>query len=258
MKKFFHSKTGTALLFVLAVALLAAGTIGGTMAVLNIQSGIYGSKIEMYDIGVSLTENGTVISNRDYIPHSNGQWSVSSGNLIEKMLEDAQDSELKVGKRYDVNFGVRNTGNIAEYVRVSIYRYWVDASGNKVTSSWFDGSGDKRLDLDPALIQVHLCNEGSWSVDSSAPSDGGERIVLYYNGTLSVGEEQIFADGVTINSDIAKTYSVHTETSDGVTRTISTYAYDGLGAVLEMHVDAVQTHNADSARISAWGLIGGN
>jgi hypothetical protein len=141
---------------------------------------------------------------------------------------------------------------------VTIYRYWVDAKGNKVSTGWFDGSGNKRLDLDPSPIQVHFCNEGSWTVDGAAPSDGDERIVLYYNGTLSTGEEQIFADGVTINSDIAKVYTTRTETVDGVTKTIYTYAYDGLGAVLEMQVDAVQTHNADSARTSAWGLIGAN
>ena len=258
MKKFFRSKTGTALLFVLAVALLTAGSIGGTRAVLNIESAIYESQIELTDIGVSLTENGEVISRRDYVQRSDGIWTAYTGDLITKMVEDAGDSELLIGKRYNVEFGAKNTGNIPEYARVTIYRYWVDSNGRKLPYGWFNGSGTKRLDLNPELIQIHFCNEDLWTVDEGAPTAKGERIVLYYNGILSVGEEKIFADGVTINSDIAKIYNVRTETADGVTRTIYTYAYDGLGAVLEMQVDAVQTHNADSARTSAWGLIGVN
>ena len=44
---------------------------------------------------------------------------------------------------------------------------------------------------------------------------------------------------------------VSTVTEGGVTRYV--YAYNGLGFVLDVEVDAVQTHNAHDAMTSAWG-----
>ena len=32
------------------------------------------------------------------------------------------------------------------------------------------------------------------------------------------------------------------------------YTYDGMGFVIEIQVDAVQTHNGNQARVSSWGL----
>ena len=46
-----------------------------------------------------------------------------------------------------------------------------------------------------------------------------------------------------------------TETVNGNYKTITmTYDYDGVEFVLEIDVDAVQTHNAEDAVKSAWGV----
>lgn len=49
-------------LFVLAVALLLGSSIGGTRAALTYYSETYTSRIQMYDIGVTLLENDKAIS----------------------------------------------------------------------------------------------------------------------------------------------------------------------------------------------------
>ena len=47
----------TVVLFVVAVAMLLGGSIGGTRAALTYYSETYTSRIQMYDIGVGLIEN---------------------------------------------------------------------------------------------------------------------------------------------------------------------------------------------------------
>ena len=122
MKKVFRSPAFTGLLFLLALGLLLAGTIGGTRAALTIQSDIYTSQFELTDIGVALTEEGSVIAERDYI--SEGSWKGNPEGLLmydissKCMVERAGDTSLKIGKTYPLPVGVKNTGSIPEYLRV--------------------------------------------------------------------------------------------------------------------------------------------
>ncbi len=44
----------------------------------------------------------------------------TQGGKEEKM------AEIQPGRQYEEELCVRNTGNIDQYVRVMIYRYWVD------------------------------------------------------------------------------------------------------------------------------------
>ena len=63
-----------------------------------------------------------------------------------------------------------------------------------------------------------------------------------------------FADKLAIDKEVAKKVTT-TETVNGNYKTITmTYDYDGVEFVLEIDVDAVQTHNADDAIRSAWGV----
>ena len=48
----------TAVMFVAAMALLLFGSVEGTRAALTYYSETYASRVQMYDIGVSLLENG--------------------------------------------------------------------------------------------------------------------------------------------------------------------------------------------------------
>ncbi len=230
-------KYTTLVLLVLAVGLLAFGAVGTTRAALNYISDYYTAQIGMYDIGVTLVENGTDIGWRNY--GSNSQWETSSGTLTGQMLADGE--KLQPGKPYKEELSVKNSGNIDEYVRVVIRRYWTDADG-------------KRTDLSPDLIRLNVPEGNGWALDPNVDTDG-ERMVLYYTDVLSAGDTSpLFADKLTIDSAIANQVNV-TETKDG-NRTIieAVYEYDGYEFQLEAEVDAVQTHSAAEAIKSAWGV----
>lgn len=233
----------TVALFIVAVALLLGSSIGGTRAALTYYSETYSSRIQMYDIGITLLENGKEISWRNYSSAGDGTWEVGPGKLLENML--AEGEAVTLGKKYREELNVRNTGTINEYVRVSIYKYWLDTKG------------DKLRDLSPDLIKLNLVNLGTdWIEDEEASTT--ERTVLYYNKLLYAegqgpSESPLFADSLIIDDSIAKKVSQETTTKDGYTTIVTTYDYDGVSFQIEVEVDAVQEHNAEDAIWSAWG-----
>ena len=236
-KSFLRSPVFTTVLFVIAAALFLAGGIGGTLAALT-YSDTYVSRVEMKRIGVSLIENEEVISSRDYSAAGDGTWVTTGGTLLSGMLAD--DEMLELGVKYPEALAVRNSGNIDEYVRIKIYRYWVDGKGNKLTGR----------PTDP--IELNLITGDNWIIDED--SSTSERTVLYYKKALAPGEDtDVLSDTLKID-DIIATKVTETVTTDGeyITRT-RIYDYDGLSFVIEAEADAVQTHSAEDAILSAWG-----
>ena len=239
VRKFFRSPVCTAILFVLAAVLLLSGSIAGTRAALTYYSETYTSRVEMYDIGVSLVENGERVSWRDYGREADGNWNENTGVLLGKML--APGETVRLGKRYDEVLSVRNSGTIDEYVRVTVYRYWLDAEGNKMT------------ELSPELIGLHFVNLGEgWILDESSSTP--ERTVLYYDRILLSGESTpAFADSLTIDGSLANKVTETTTTENGYTVITTEYDYDGVQFRVEAEVNAVQTHSGEDAIRSAWG-----
>ena len=246
LRKLTRSPWMTALLFLLAAGLLLGGSIGGARAALNITSDYYSAGVEMYDIGVTLMEkcqNDTdyrAVSWRNYLRGSDYAWDETNGTLLSAML--GENEQIQIGKTYSEELAVLNSGAIDTFVRVKVYAYWEgeNASGQVV----------KRTDLDPSLIDVHFVTGNGWMLDSKAPSPSGERTVLYYGSALAPGQMTTpFVDSIGINGRVL--YKVN-QTVDG-NKIINTYDYDGQTFRLEAEVDAVQTHNAQSAILSAWG-----
>ena len=240
LKKFFTSVPGIILIFVLAVAPLVFGGIGSARAALTYYSETYASQVEMHDIGVSLIENGVNVSNRNYanttIDTADGTWDEHTGVLLANMLTE-DNGQLKFGKAYQEALSARNTGNIDEYVRVTIYKYWVDPQGNKTYV------------LSPDLIDINVTPVNGWHEDTSARTS--ERIVLYYDKVLPVGAETpAFTDTLSIKGDVKGNVKVE-KNAEGYT--VTTYNYNGYKFILQADVDAVQTHNAEPAIKSAWG-----
>lgn len=261
MKKIRRSPVVAGLLFLLAVVLLFAGSVGGTQAALQIYSSDYISAFELDHIGITLYENGTPVSFRNYgDAAASGFTEKQDGDLVLKTLED--DPSFQIGRKYPFVITCKNTGTIDHYLRVTVYKYWVHVGeGEKFgLKGWFHGlSSDtvKQLDNDkhnPATI--HLGYNGSEGYNSSAwakdpDSSTAERDVYYYTGILPVGGETApLFDTLWVDSSVAK--SVITETVGSLTT--YTYAYDGYGFVVQAEADAVQTHNAKAAIRSAWGL----
>ena len=261
MKKIRRSPVVAGLLFLLAVVLLFAGSVGGTQAALQIYSSDYISAFELDHIGITLYENGTPVSFRNYgDAAASGFTEKQDGDLVLKTLED--DPSFQIGRKYPFVITCKNTGTIDHYLRVTVYKYWVQVGEGEEfgLKGWFHGLSSntkKLLDVEkhsPATI--HLGYNGSEGYNTSAwakdpDSSTAERDVYYYTGILPVGGETApLFDTLWVDSSVAK--SVITETVGSLTT--YTYAYDGYGFVVQAEADAVQTHNARAAIRSAWGL----
>ncbi len=237
-------------LFALAVVMLLGSSVGGARAALTYYSETYSSRVQMYSIGVSLLENGNPVSWRNYNSGGNGSWDEETGELLGDMLSDGES--LIPGRTYREELCVENTGSINQYVRVRIYKYWVDSVDGKD-----DKSSERLRELSPDLIHLNLVNQGTdWIEDKQSSTK--ERTILYYNKMLpaEAGEASrtpLFADRLTIDGELAKKVS-QTESTDGAYTTVTTtYLYNGVKFVVKAEVDAVQEHNAEDAILSAWG-----
>ena len=252
VKEFLQSKKAMILIFVLAALLIVAGGIGGTRAALSVYSEQYNSRLKTSDIGISLYENGTLAAQRNYDPDAGDySWKESgSGILCQKLigLDGKEDAALKIGKSYQEKLTVRNSGSIAVYVRVLIWKYWAetDEEGN-VTK--------KRTDLDPDLIELHFLENNGWILAEGDDALSDECMVLYYTKPLASGEEtSLLADSFRINDRVMNIVSeTSAKDASGATVVTVTYEYDGMQFVIEAEADAVQTHNAQAAILSAWG-----
>lgn len=268
-RKKLASPVVTVALFAVAAAMLLTSTIGGTRAALTYQSEDYIAQVALDHIGVTLLENGNEISWRYYTRESDTQYKLitETGRLLTNMLQEGEN--LQLGKKYKEELAVVNSGGIDEYVRVTIYKYWLPAENTSLAQGEGEQedpdeneSGRKRpkmQELDPNLIHLNLVNPEVWLKDTEASGSEGsgaykERTVLYYKDILKMGEmTEPFCDSLTIDREIAS--KVREEvTTDGKYTTIKTiYAYDGVEFVVEVEVDAVQDHNAQDAILSAWG-----
>lgn len=242
----------TLVLFAGAAGLLLFSAVGSTRAALTYYSETYSAQIDVQSIGVTLMENGSSISYRDYT-HADDEWFEASGEL----LQLPEGEKWQIGKTYAEELAVRNSGAIDEYVRVKIYKYWVDKDGNKLPH------------LSPSMIDLHLTLD-HWIIDENATTahiregDGrdGEMIVLYYDSILEAAEDdgafhvtEPFSDTITIDERVAAKVTEYSKTDENGWKTVYTvYDYDGASFVVEAEVDAVQTHNARDAIRSAWGV----
>ena len=232
----------TWILLALAVVLLVGSAIGSTRAALVYYSENYTAEITVSQIGVSLLENGEVVSSRDY---ENKEWKVTSngeaedhGALLQNLLADKE--KLVLNKKYPETLAVKNSGVIDEYVRVRIYKYWTKGE-----------NGSKLTTLSPDLIDLHLTNTDKWAKQSGSTTECTE---LYYKDVLPSGSTTpAFVDSVRIDGQVAAEAKV--ETKGNIITT--TYTYDGVQFHVDVEVDAVQTHNAKDAIKSAWGVDAG-
>ena len=252
IRAFSRSPMGTTLMFMVAVLLLMTGTIGGVRATPQIFNPdfAYGG-VKLDQIGITLVENGIDVSWRNYdeqserfIDGSNSS-DQKQGTLLQNMIP--ANEKLKLGYRYTEELKVRNSGSIPEYVRVTVYKYWVDETGKR-----FDAYNQKGEDIINGLIKLHFREDNGWVIDHNA--DTKERTVLYYKNIVEaypdMHETKPFADYLVIDNSIID-YAKFTTTTEGNT---VTWVADGMKFVIEAEADGVQDHNGRAAIKSAWGL----
>ena len=241
MKKFreFLSKPAvTAVLFALALLLLGSSTVAGARAALNIQSEYYNSEVEVLDIGVALVEKQSDNSFKVVVGKNA---LMGEKTPITQMIK--ADKKLLPGKTYPEVLAVRNTADIDEYVRVSVFKYWLDKDGNKLA------------DLNSKWIELNFVTDGDWRIDDTAWSSTEERTILYYAKAVAPGGETTpFMDSITINDVILTKVSQESHKEGNLTVITTTFVYNGCKFCIEVIVDGVQDHNADQAKLSAWGV----
>lgn len=244
-------------LFVIAAILLIGSVVGGTQAALSYFSDTYQARLQASSVGVTLVENGNDVAWRNYA--GDGEWN-------QRTLEDPDTQELatllqgeeftqgsfKIGYEYPESLAVRNSagegffppieGQIAEYVRVSVSKYWEDENGNKITT------------ISPDLINVTYTEGNGWFEDEKAAST--ERRVFYYDTLLQPGQTtKTLTQSISVDPSILASVTEETKTENGVTTIKTTYDYNGARLCLEATAYAVQEHNAEDAIHSAWGTL---
>ena len=218
----------TVLLFVIAVLLLLFSTLGGARAALtySTEANAYTNEIGMMSAGISLYENGKPVS----------------GTLLDDFGES--DGFVVPNKDYEEVLYVENSGDptkgdVDEYIRVVIYAYWADEKDEKAP------------ELDASFIIPHILG-GNWLRDDSACTD--ERTVLYYSKVVPAGgSTEPFMDSLKIDEKVLYYVSQTSSTSAGHTTYSTNFFYDGKHVCLEVEADAVQSHHAQDAILSAWG-----
>ncbi len=214
------------LLFGASALLLLGSVVGSSQAALTYYSEDYQAEIELTEIGVTLLENG----------------APAGGQLLTSLTGQNNDGQIQPGRPYAEELSVKNNGSIDEYVRVILYRYW-----------WEENGGKKRTDLSPELIKLHLKEGSGWVEDKSASTD--ERMVLYYTKALPAGaSSSALSDTLMIDSSVLERVKTSVSTTDNGKVITLNYDFDGVRFALEAEVDAVQTHNAQDAIKSAWGV----
>ncbi|WP_072447258.1 hypothetical protein [Blautia sp. Marseille-P3201T] len=237
-KKRKFLSAGSVILLSASALLLVGSTVGSTRAALTYYSDNYTADMSVSSIGVSLTENGKTISSRDY-SHGDNQWDETKGELFKDLQGD---TTVVPGKAYEEKLSVLNSGSIDSYVRVILTKSWTDKKGNKDTT------------LSPDLIKLNFLEDNGWIVDEKSSTT--ERTVLYYTGIVPAGKSTPnFTDTLKIDNKIAEKVKVETgkdENGNEVIRHV--YKYDGYQFHVDAEVNAVQTHNAQDAIKSAWGV----
>lgn len=203
------------------------------------------SEIKLGSIGTALVENDNIIVYRaaDKLLTDTSIDGTILANLT------SNNKPIIPGKKYKEKLFVKNIGTIDQYVRVSIYRYFIDQDGVKSN------------EFNPEMIKLNYTNlETNWLIDEDASTD--ERTVLYYKYPIEVGKQSAtFVEDITIDSAVLSALQIDSTSKDG--RTVITHQnkYSNVLAEVEIKVDAVQDHNAKDAIISAWGrsvTIGAN
>lgn len=224
MKKNKGFTISTLILAGVATVLLVVGGISGARAALQFTSRVYEVPLAMEEIGIGILENGEP---RDF------------DTLMLDLIDEENGEEIKPGVTYTENVDVTNNGEIEEYIRVIVYKYWRDSA-----------TGDKNTALDPALIIPEDPVKHGWIHDEAQSTS--EREVYYYSTPVKKDQVLDLFDTIMIDEDIVDIV-YQTDKADAKGNLITKNVYDDKYFGIKVEAAGVQTHNAEDAILSAWG-----
>lgn len=231
----------TAALFIAAVLVLCTGGIMAAKAALNVVSPAYDAELDLAKV-MDIT-----------ILEGSGD-SVSDAGATEAVLNafkmsDGKTVNVSPGKVYDETLAIKNNSSRPMYVRMIVRKYWKDEKGNKATYA------DGEIKLDPKFIKLtykgSAYNSDSWIKSAGESTD--ECNVYYYKSILTGTTDPLF-DGVSLDRSVMDEYTTSSEKNNGKNVITYEYKYDKCSICLEAEAQAVQTHNAEDAIRSIWGV----
>ena len=238
--KIKNASRRTLALFAAALLALGAGSIMSARAVLNIVSDTFDTNLKMANV-----MEVTILEGKD-----NDVVDAGASAAILKALKDADGNAVNVipGQVYDETLAVKNNSGRPMYVRMIVRKYWLDKNGKEDAG------------LDPSLIKLTYkgsdFNGDDWIKNDNEDTPSGESSTYYYK-TMLTDEDDTTApliDGVSVDSSILKKYTTSSSTNNGKNVITYKYQYDGCSICLEVEAQAVQTHNAEDAIKSIWGV----
>lgn len=218
----------TIALIAAAVLLFAGGTFTGTRAVLNIFSPEHFLEFQTDHQQVQIQENGE-----------------ASTKLLSEVGE-----KVVAGKVYNEQISAKNTTTDADqFVRIVIRKYWKDKNG-KVHSFGDTVDGKTVTVPDPSIIKLTMANTNLWQKNDLETTT--EREVYYYKNIVPAGgvTEPLTKD-ISVDESVLQKYTI-TGPVNNIYR--YTYDYDGYQICLEAEAQSIQTHNAQEAVMSIWGM----
>ena len=240
-----HSKSSFILLLA-AILLLGAGGFGTAWAASPaIHSDDYDAFFYLNHLQVHLMENGAdVCGGTNTIDGS----SKTTGKLMQYLVssEGTAAGKIEPGRKYKEELAAKNGQDIPIFLRMTVRKYWIDTA-----------TGEKANDLSPNRIKLtygkESYNTNAWMINESESTP--ERATYYYKTTLAAGAttEPLF-DQLVIDSKVANIEGYTTRTEGNKIIYTYIYRYDGYACTIEADVQAVQTHNANDAIVSQWGV----
>ena len=141
------------------------------------------------------------------------------------------------------------TSDADQYVRIVIRKYWKDKNG-KVHSFGDTVDGKTVATPDPSMIKLNLANTSLWQKNDLETTT--EREVYYYRNIVPAGGvTEALTKDISVDKSVLQKYTI-TGPVNNVYR--YTYDYDGYQICLEAEAQSVQTHNAQKAVMSIWGM----
>ena len=257
----------TMALLAAAVMLLAGSGIMGTKASLSVFSEDYTAWFYLNHLQVHLLENGEdVCGGKNTL---DGTAKVT-GELATKLgYSNGSSGEVlgtvEPGKVYREEIAARNGQDIPQYVRMTVRKYWVETDGKGNVKKDKQGNPVKTTVLSPDQIRLtygeddpeekarDLYNTEDWTINKEENTT--ESSTYYLQSPLDGGADSaLLFDRVMIDGAVAIGTVEEKRQDDGKIIITYKYDYDGYAFFIEADVQAIQTHNAQDAIHSQWGV----
>lgn len=257
----------TMALLAAGILLIAGSGVMGTKASLSVFSEDYTAEFYLNHLQVHLLENGEDVCGENNT--LDGSTKVTGALATKLGYANGSDGEVlgkvEPGKVYREEIAARNGQDIPQYVRMTVRKYWAETDGKGNVKKDDEGNPVKTTVLSPDQIRLTYgkdnpskkardeYNAGAWVINPDESTT--ESCTYYLKQALDGGADSaLLFDRVMIDGAVAKAGSVDTTEDNGKTIYTYKYDYDGYAFFIEADVQAIQTHNAQDAIHSQWGV----